>query len=61
MESVSIVMKRQLSELLKDDLEIVHVVRDYGPHAGVLYKGSCILPQTKSFQMMLKNRVFDVM
>ena len=34
MESVSIVAKRNLENLLKDDFEVVQVVRDYGAHAG---------------------------
>ena len=34
LESVSIVAKRNLENLLKDDFEVVQVVRDYGAHAG---------------------------
>jgi len=40
MESVSIVKKRDLADLLKDDPEIVQVVRDYGTHAGNQLSGA---------------------
>lgn len=43
MECVSIVSRRNLSEIVRDDLEIVQVVRDYGSHAGILRLSLCLL------------------
>lgn len=56
MESISIVAKRNLENLLKDDLEVVQVVRDYGAHAGFpLFLSNSSLCSVRVLRLMQRS------